>query len=86
MINCKRLNYYNLWRMLLLIVLFSSAMAISLFLDAYYRVPYTKEIGFTCIIGSLALLIVLVIKVRKMFKGDLSGYGGIGEKTWRSYR
>jgi hypothetical protein len=72
--------------MLLLMVIFTSAMAISLFLDGYYHVPYTKNIGFLCVLASLAVLIILVIKVRKMFKGDLTGYGGTPEKTWRSYK
>ena len=80
------MQYYNLWRMLLIMVIFSSVMAVSLFLDGYYHVPYTKEIGFICVIVSLAVLIVLVIKVRKLFKGDLSGFGGSSEKTWKSYR
>jgi FtsH-binding integral membrane protein len=80
------MQYYNLWRMLLIMVIFTAAMVVSLFLDAYYHVPHTKEIGFVCILASLAVLVVLVIKVRKMFKGDLTGYGGPTEKTWRSYR
>jgi hypothetical protein len=67
-------------------VIFTAAMVVSLFLDAYYHVPHTKEIAFACILGSLAVLVILVIKVRKMFKGDLTGYGGPAEKTWRSYR
>ena len=67
-------------------VIFSAAMAVSLFLDAYYHVPHTKEIGFICVLASLGVLIVLVIKVRKMFKGDLTGFSGNSEKTWRSYK
>jgi hypothetical protein len=67
-------------------VIFTAAMVISLFLDAYYHFPYTKEIGFACVLASLGVLVVLVIKVRKMFKGDLTGYGGHTEKTWKSYR
>jgi hypothetical protein len=77
---------YNLWRMLLLMVIFTAAMAVSLFLDGYYHVPYAKDIGFLCVLASLSVLIILVIKVRKMFKGDLSGFGGTPEKTWRSYK
>lgn len=80
------MKYYDIWRMLLIMVMFSASMAISLFLDAYYRVPYTKELGFACVIGSLGVLIILVIKLRRMFKGDLTGFGGAMEKTWRSYR
>jgi len=80
------MKYYDIWRMLLIVVMFSASMAISLFLDAYYRVPYTKEIGFACVAASLGVLMVLVFKLRKMFKGDLTGFGGPMEKTWRSYR
>ena len=72
--------------MLLLMVIFTSAMAVSLFLDAYYHLPNARELGFGFVLASLAILIILVIKVRKMFKGDMSGYGGSVEKTWRSYR
>jgi hypothetical protein len=77
---------YNLWKMLLLMVIFTSAMAVCLFLDGYYHVQYAKELGFGFVLASLAVLIILVIKVRKMFKGDLSGFGGTPEKTWRSYK
>ena len=77
---------YNLWKMLLLMVIFTAAMAVCLFLDGYYHIPYTKNIGFGFVLASLAVLIILVIKVRKMFKGDLSGFGGAPEKTWRSYK
>lgn len=77
---------YNLWKMLLLMVVFTSAMAVCLFLDGYYHVPYAKDMGFGFVLASLAVLIILVINVRKMFKGDLSGFGGAPEKTWRSYR
>jgi hypothetical protein len=66
-------------------VMFSAGMAISLFLDAYYHVPYAKEIGFTCVVASLGVLIILVFKLRKLFKGDMSGLSGPQEKTWRSY-
>jgi tetrahydromethanopterin S-methyltransferase subunit E len=72
--------------MLLVMVIFTSAMAVSLFLNAYYQLPYTKEIGFLCVVASLVILIILVVKVRKMFKGDLTGYGASQEKTWKSYR
>jgi len=72
--------------MLLLMVIFASTMAISLFLDGYYHVKYAKEVGFVCVLASLSVLIVLVIKVRKLFKGDLTGYGDQSEKTWRSYK
>ena len=67
-------------------VKFSASMAISLFLDAYYRVPYTKEIGFACVVSSLGILMILVFKLRMMFKGYLTGFGGPMEKTCRSYR
>ena len=80
------MHTYNLWRLLLMMVIFSAAMVVSLFLDAYYHIAYAKEVGFVCVLASLAVLVVLVIKVRKMFKGDLSGYGGSTEKTWRSYK
>jgi hypothetical protein len=66
-------------------VMFSAGMAVSLFLDAYYHVPYTKELGFACVVASLGVLIILVFKLRKLFKGDMSGLTGPAEKTWRSY-
>lgn len=72
--------------MLLLMVIFTAAMVVSLFLDAYYHVPYTKETGFGFVLASLGVLVILVIKVRKMFKGDMTGFGGSSEKTWRSYK
>ena len=66
--------------MLLVLVMFSASMAISLFLHAYYRVPYTNEIGFACVVASLGVSMIIVFKLRKMFKGDLTGFGGSMEK------
>ena len=82
--NATRMKLTTIWKLFVVMAIFTVAMVVNIMLDVFFNVPYTKYIGFGCIIVAMAVLLILVVKMRRFFSGDLSGSPGF-EKTWTSY-
>lgn len=70
-----------IWLSLVAMVVCGVGMMLSFGLFILTFMDVFRYIGFGFMVGATAVLIVTVIKLRKMFKGE----SGFGEKTWRSY-
>ncbi len=72
-----------MWKYFLIMVICSVLMT-ALFI-AYVitgvELIYYLAMGF--MVMGVSVMVMLVFKMKKMFRGDYDGYGG--EKTWRSY-
>ena len=71
-----------IWYSLVAMVACGVGMMLSFGLFILTLMDVFRYIGFAFMLAATGVLVITIIKLRPMFKGD---GGGFGEKTWRSY-
>lgn len=74
----------NIWRYLFVMCLTSVGMVLCLVLGAITGEILFRDIGLGFVITGVSVLVVMVYRMRYMFK-SMGGKSSFGEKTWRSY-
>jgi len=76
---------FNFWRYLFAMCLTSIGMVTCLVLGVITGDLIFRDIGLACVIAGISILVIMVFRMRSMFKNFGQEFGGKNNKTWRSY-